>query len=308
MKFINASTGSLGLKLVEPVRSLFRPRISQWTRALDPCTRPQEAPTPEQLAEIEALANAKIAEDVPLQVFSIDFSEAKSQYAFAMCDSFMPKDGSVTIAYLPAWNFNIVEEGAAALLASTGGVGRVEVLPFNASGDGGSKYAKGKLDVRFRISGSAAGAPRSSVSTVPPPEPAAIALLNPKLEKKPKKAAAADGGGGAAAGGAGEGGAAASAPAPSAKPAKPKAAAAPAADPSVPPPAAPATAATAEPPDSTPTAVAEGAGEAYHHGGEGQTITPWDVEAEGGIDYEKLIRVRRLPVRRADWGCLGGWR
>ena len=32
----------------------------------------------------------------------------------------------------------------------------------------------------------------------------------------------------------------------------------------------------------------------YASGGEGQTITPWEVEAAGGIDYDKLIR---------DFGC-----
>jgi hypothetical protein len=267
----------------------------------------QEPPVPEQLRRIEELANEKVTEDAPVLVFVADFDEAKARYGFAMCDSFMPKPGPVTLAYLDGWNINVVEEGPEALLASTRGIGRIEVLPLeggasSAGGEAaGSKFAKGKLDLRFRIHDSAAGAPRSAAApaSISLPDPAAVALLNPKVEKKKK--------GGESSGAVGAG-AVPPAPAPAAPPRKgaqaaqaaaradggvAPAAAAAAAAASAPAAAAAASApaaAAAEPPDCTPTAI-DGAVE-HHHGGAGQTVTPWEVDAdEGGIDYEKLIRV-----------------
>ena len=213
-------------------------------------------------------------------MFVLDFESAKSQYSFAMCDSFMPKAGPIAIAYLAGWNFNIVEEGAEALLASTSGVGRIEILPLIAT-DAASKFVKGKLDLRFRIHDSDASAARSKCSSAPLPDPAAIAILNPKVEKKVKKQADSVAGTTSAASSCVSGEAAAAVPAPAAPCNKPK---------------PKTTSAAPEPSDSTPSAVDDSV--AMHHGGEGQTITPWEVEAEGGIDYEKLIRVCTLRGRR----------
>lgn len=194
-----------------------------------------------------------------------------------MLDSFMPK-GQVAIAYIPGWNFNIVEEGPEALLASTGGVGRIELFPV-ADSEGSSKFSKGKLDLRFQVHESVVTL-RASAGA-PLPDAGDIAKLNPKVEKKPKKAVTVE--------------AAGVTSTPAADAAKVKDSVA---KPSgsvnavITTPAAAAT--VTEPKDSTPHAE----GEAHHHGGEGQTITPWEVEAEGGIDYEKLIRVRgsRPPI------------
>jgi tryptophanyl-tRNA synthetase len=319
-KFVTATEGYLGVKLVEPVsaaaggaesrvaadtHSSRAPRLQRDAPHLRPdLTAPplphhttrarapaQEPPTPEQLRAVEDAANAKVAEDAPVRTFALPFDDAKARYGFAFLDAFFPPAGApVALAYIPHWNLNIVTpDEPGVLLPSTGGVGRIEVLPLEgASGDGSderflSKFAKGKLDLRFRIHPTApegrSGLPAPSASNYAGPPPEEVAPLNPKVEKKKK--VAADGGGG------GDAPAAAAAPAP-AKAAK-KAAAAAAAAPA---PAQPAPLPQASPHDATPTAtdpLTE-----HHHGGEGQVITPWEVEAEGGIDYDKLIR---------DFGC-----
>lgn len=257
----------------------------------------QEAPTPEQLATIEALSNAKVDEGAAIEVFVVDFAHARAQYDFAMCDSFVPKPGPVAIAYLPAWNFNVVEEGAEALFATTAGVGRIEVLALDAA-DGGSKCSKGKLDLRFRIHGGVTNAPRSAPSAAPPPDPSLIAVLNPKVEKKAKKAAAAPAAPAEAGGAAAASAPTTAAPRAAGSSATPAIAAAvsavAAAAPAVA--AAASTVSAAGEPSGSAVAADEGGGDAsaaHLHGGEGQTITPWEVEAAGGIDYEKLIRVGR---------------
>ncbi len=234
------------------------------------------------MLQIELLTNQKIAEDAPVHIFIAEFEDAKSRYGYAMCDSFMPKAGPVTIAYLSDWNINMVEEGPAALLSSTKAVGHIEVFSMESSGaagEQGSKFSKGKLDLRFRIRASSDSFLRSSVSvTLPDPDPAAIAELNPKIVKKKSGAAQS-----ATAGAAESAPKAVAARTPTAAGASIKCAvsASPAA----------AIAAATDPADCTPSAT--DASVEHHHGGEGQTITPWEVEAEeGGIDYEKLIRVR----------------
>lgn len=274
-KFLNATEGALGIKLIEP-----------------------EPPTSAQLLAIEAAANAKVAEDAPVKTFGMDLDTAKARYGFAFLDSFVPAAGSrVAVAYIPRWNINIVEpDEPGVLLASTGGVGKLTLCPLEGTPEATgaervSKFAKGKLELRFTIAPTAPAGrselPAPSASNYAGPDPAEVAPLNPKVEKKKK--AAPDAAAAAAA--------AASAPSPAKAAKQPKAAAAsdssPAAAPapvSVAP--APSPLPVSEPADSTPTAL--DAAVEHHHGGEGQVITPWEVEAEGGIDYDKLIR---------DFGC-----
>ena len=73
----------------------------------------QVPPTAAELAAIEDAANAKVAEDAPVHLFVKDFTAARELYGFAMCDSYMPPPGPVTIAYIPHWNINLVEHAGA---------------------------------------------------------------------------------------------------------------------------------------------------------------------------------------------------
>ena len=203
-------------------------------------------------------------------------------------------------------------------MPNTGAVGRIEVYPlrkedehataaaFSGPNDGRySKSFKDKLELRFRVFVEEAlpliAAPAAAVDL---PDAAEIAALHPKVVKKEKAAPAADH-------------SATTKPAAKEKPAKAaeKAtaaykplAAAPAAEQASPSiiaaviapaaaatEAAPSAAAALDARDCSPGAVEADDGSAVaHHGGEGQVVTPWEVSAEEGIDYDKLIR---------DFGC-----
>lgn len=253
-----------------------------------------------------------MAANVPVRKFSMPFEAATAKYGRIFLDGFYPAKGStVNLLYLPGVTFNLLDEGFSAC-ATSAPVGRIELCGFEAEPTlpgnaavltGGqhvpvSKQAKGKVDLRFRIAAEppagtmeaddAAAAAAAAASPYPGPEPSELEGLHWTVEKKKAApaAAAAAGADAAAVGGAG-----AAAPADGGKKAAGKKADASAAK------GAAAPAAGSEPADCTPGAtsgdeVAPGAG----RGGEGQLVTPWEVEAEdeGGIDYDKLIR---------DFGC-----
>jgi hypothetical protein len=271
------------------------------------------------LKELQDAANAVILANNPVLRFTMKFEDALAKYGRIFLDTFYPKAGSeVAIAYIPGWTFNLLDDDRAGeILVSTGGVGRIEIFAFEtaepfegcaAAEVSGhailSKKSKGKLDLRFRlvdtvVEATGVVAPAAHGSSYHGPSPAEVESLHWTVEKKKKEpsAGAAAGAGGASDAGAGAG----AAKAPKAK--APKAAAAPAA-------AAAASEVPLEAPDCTPHATAgrpDGTSPADDEdedaaatggagrGGPGQTVTPWEVEAEeGGIDYDKLIR---------DFGC-----
>lgn len=245
-----------------------------------PPASPQIAPTPAQLAAIEAAANAKIAEDAPVLAFVTDFAVARERFGFAMCDAFMPPPGPVAIAYIPDWNINLIANESGRMFASTAAVGRIEVFPLPVEGDADagasercSKFAKGKLELRFRAhppAGAAAppplmGSPAESGFAGPSAE--AVAALNPRVEKV-KKAVA----GGVGAEGSGGGGV-------PKKPAKPPAAAA--AGPATATATAAAGAAEAEaaPPDGTD-------GRAHHHHHHAHAAVPLAGDGGGHVPLD----------------------
>lgn len=226
------------------------------------------------------------------------FDDALAKYNRAFLDTYFPKAGStIRLAYIPGFTFNIVEEEAS-VFTTTAGVGHISIFPLDgteeakaavaAAAPSGipallSKYAKGKLELRFKVTPTGTGemAPLLPAAADVGPDSAALAKLDWVVEKKKKGDAttcSASASAGVTAGGAGVAAAAGSGEA-SKKASKGVKVTEP-------------TKVVEEPADVTPTAV--DASSEYHHGGEGQTITPWEVEAEGGIDYEKLIR---------DFGC-----
>ena len=240
-----------------------------------------DAPTADEVASVERAIEAAIAHDLPMRIFAIKFDEALAKYNRAFLDGFFPKAGSdIRIVYVPGFNFNILEADAS-LLASSKLVGKITLCPLEgtpaaesakaAAAAAGqqvllSKFAKGILTLRFSVSDSAEG-PLAELSDYKGPEPTELSTIDFPVEKKKKGTTESV--------------------APTAKVAAEKPAAG--AGKAV---AVAAVKSVSEPKDSTPTAT-DPATEP-HHGGEGQVITPWEVEAEGGIDYDKLVR---------DFGC-----
>jgi tryptophanyl-tRNA synthetase len=230
---------------------------------------------------VQQVANAKIKDDAALHLFTLPFETARAQYKNAFLDTYFPKPGtSLRIAYLPGFNINMLEDGAE-VFASTGSVGRVELCPLEGTVEASeaakamegtglpvllSKFAKGSLTLRFKISHTVE-APLAALSDYNGPDASELGKIDWVVEKKKKSSE--------------------STPSGSTIQSAASPAAAGAGTSSV-----KSTPVKLEPVDSTPTAVDPGV--EYHHGGEGQTITPWEVDAEEGIDYEKLIR---------DFGC-----
>lgn len=268
--------------------------------------RLQEAdPSKEQIQAIEDAANAKIATDAAVLLFVVDRTVAEERYGQALYDQNTKRDMTrIAGAYIPHWNVSITDDAPGKLLPRIGAIKRIEITGF--------KYAKQKLDLMFTIHAEGADAatgpsalPAPSASNFAGPTAEEIDAINPKVEKKK----AADSSNNAAA-----------------EPKKEKKKeersiniATPADQ--TPMPAAPSSAPSSS---SSAIAVAAGAGAAATTdaapdggapatGGEGQVITPWEVEAEEGIDYEKLIvsfgcsritedivsRVERLTNRKA---------
>ena len=67
-----------------------------------------EKPSDEEIARIEAEANAKIREDAPVEIFEMERAEAEKRWGDAIYDLF-PLPASITrlsIFYLPGWNVN----------------------------------------------------------------------------------------------------------------------------------------------------------------------------------------------------------
>ena len=224
--------------------------------------------TPELLARIAAAAAATIAADAPITVFPMPRAAAEARYEGAMYDGFSRREGeALLLSWVPGWILSTLAADSPALLARTGALGALTLR--------GHKLAKGKLELHFEVApvaGAPLAAPQAEGFEGPPPEEVA------RLNVRPEKKAAAAGSGGSGGGSSSE----APAAAPPAPKPQPKAAA---------PSSAGGGGASAAPAAVVAAAAAEeeGGADAAATGGEGQVITPWEVEAEEGVDYDKLI-------------------
>ena len=290
-KFAGAAKGTLGVKV--PLDTDVTPALLQ--RFSDACA-------------------AAIAADLPISIFTQPRLAAEALYEGAFYDGFSRREGEeVVLSWVPGWILSTLAAGSPGLLASTGALGSLRIS--------GHKLAKGKLELHFEVA-PAAGAALAARSGAAAPLPAAeeVARLNVRPEKKATPAAPAS----ASAGGSSSSSSPASgAPPLAASPAGaaggPTAAAS-AAAPPPPPPRASAGSKGAEGAEGGSSGAGEGgageggAGEGAGAGaGEGQVITPWEVDAEEGVDYDKLIvffgcsritedivaRVERLTGQRA---------
>jgi alanyl-tRNA synthetase len=101
-------------------------------------------PTEEQMRDIEALANQKIAENAPIEMFELDRGEAEQKFGNAMYDKF-PVPAHVkrlTIAIIRDWNINCC---LGPHVKTTGEIGSLKVTRHRA------RPARSELEISFEV-------------------------------------------------------------------------------------------------------------------------------------------------------------
>ncbi|NJD98417.1 alanyl-tRNA editing protein [Thermococcus sp. LS1] len=83
-------------------------------------------PTPEEVAEIERLANEKVKENAPVQVYELPRDEAEERFGEDMYDLFPipPEVKTLKVVVIEDWNVNACKEGHT---ATTGEIGRIKI-------------------------------------------------------------------------------------------------------------------------------------------------------------------------------------
>ena len=203
----------------------------------------------------QACASA-LSQALPITVFPMARLAAEALYDASFYDGFSRREGdSVQLSWLPGWILSTLPVGSPGLLASTAGLSSLAIT--------GHKLVKGKLELHFEAA-AVEGAPLAVVQALgfegPAREPVVALNIRPEKKAAPTPAAAAAAAAvavpastaSALAGGGGGGSSSSAPPAPTA----------------------------------TQDAGVEGSAAT---GGEGQVVTPWEVDAEEGVDYDKLI-------------------
>ncbi len=225
-------------------------------------------------SQLEAAAAAIISRGPAIRQMRLPRALLEERYGGAFYDGFHRderKAERLRVVWVEGACLNIVADGEM-LCASVAAVGRIAVNGF--------KLAKDKLDVHFAVdvTGAAGGAVEEGEGvTLPPAE--AVAMLN----IRPEKAQKCDGG--AAASGSGGGG---GVPAQPAKPSSGGGGGAPV-QPAKPPSGGGGSGGGGGGGGGVESGGGDDGGAPVVTSGEGQTITPWEVDAKGGVDYEKLI-------------------
>lgn len=101
-------------------------------------------PTEEQMQEIEKLANGKIEENVPIEMFEIDREEAEEKYGNVMYDKFpVPSHiQKLTLTQIQDWNLNCC---LGPHVKTTGEIGKMKILKFRA------RPNRKELEISFEI-------------------------------------------------------------------------------------------------------------------------------------------------------------
>jgi alanyl-tRNA synthetase len=102
------------------------------------------SPTEEQIAEIEALANQKIAEDVPIERIEMDRQEAEEKFGNIIYDKFPvpPHVKKLTIARIEMWNINCC---LGPHLKTTGEIGSLKITRHRA------RPNRKELEISFEV-------------------------------------------------------------------------------------------------------------------------------------------------------------
>ncbi|WP_297421343.1 alanyl-tRNA editing protein [Thermococcus sp.] len=83
-------------------------------------------PTPEEIAEIERLANEKVKENVPINVYELPREEAEKRFGEDMYDLFPVPEGVKTlkVVVIEGWNVNACSKEHT---KRTGEIGRIKI-------------------------------------------------------------------------------------------------------------------------------------------------------------------------------------
>jgi alanyl-tRNA synthetase len=104
----------------------------------------EQKPTEEEMQEIEKLANDKINENVPIEMFEIQRTEAEEKYGNAMYDKFPVPDHvkKLTLTRIADWNLNCC---LGPHVENTGEIGALKIRKYRA------RPGKKSLEISFEL-------------------------------------------------------------------------------------------------------------------------------------------------------------
>ncbi|NJE02355.1 alanyl-tRNA editing protein [Thermococcus sp. JdF3] len=101
-------------------------------------------PTPEEIAEIERLANGKVRENVPIGVYELPREEAEKRFGEDMYDLFPipPEVKTLKVVVIENWNVNACREEHT---KTTGEIGEIKIRKVRF------RKSKGLLEISFDV-------------------------------------------------------------------------------------------------------------------------------------------------------------
>ncbi len=101
-------------------------------------------PTEEEMKEIERLANEKIKEDVPIEIYTLPREEAEKRFGEDMYDLFpIPEEvRTLSVVVIPDWNINACNKKHT---KTTGQIGKIKIAKFRF------RKAKELLEISFDV-------------------------------------------------------------------------------------------------------------------------------------------------------------
>jgi len=104
----------------------------------------ERKPAPEEIAEIEHLANEKVREDVPIQVYELPREEAEKRFGEDMYDLFPipPEVKTLKVVVIDGWNVNACNKEHT---RTTGEIGEIKIRKARF------RRSKGLLEISFDV-------------------------------------------------------------------------------------------------------------------------------------------------------------
>lgn len=101
-------------------------------------------PTPEEIAEIERLANEKVKENVPIEVYELPRDEAERRFGEEMYDLFpVPEDVKMLkVVLIGGWNVNACNKEHT---KTTGEIGEIKIRKVRF------RRSRGLLEISFEV-------------------------------------------------------------------------------------------------------------------------------------------------------------
>ena len=101
-------------------------------------------PTPEEIAEIERLANGKVRENAPIEVYELPREEAEKRFGEDMYDLFPipPEVKTLKVVVIENWNVNACKEEHT---KTTGEIGEIKIRKVRF------RKSKGLLEISFGV-------------------------------------------------------------------------------------------------------------------------------------------------------------